>query len=470
MTPTRELDLAYDLLPGYGFFAPQGSLRLRVDVKKKLKRVSIFFDAGKPKVFAFPSINLFGRDRKEIPKAQVISSATASSLILDLEATDVLKRVVSGHGFRSGRELRPELTIEFKEPVALSHILLGNRPGVVGKQARHICVNGYAKGRLALSHRNIAPKKMVAEMYAIHAKLGMDLPQKGQSLTAHCDDVRAAVQASLDEGDRQQWSARQIGQFLPLFANDPDVTPFRTRLMGEIIAKQLGTRAAISTRGLAPLGVMLNTDARIKAAMVVTNKVLSQKLDRDVQMVAGKHAFQEARLVLQKDAYLRGLDQVFPAMQACGVQPMLAYGTLLGAVREGGFLAHDDDVDLLYFDGSKTRAEAMSRRIDLVKALEPHGLTLAQDLRNANFHVNNGEVELDLFPCWQVGKKLHVMQRYPEYMEMPVEAVLPLGQAQLYGRSYPAPADPEAFLKWRYGAGWGTPDPYHEWPWEMQTG
>lgn len=466
MNSARELDLAYDLLPGYGFFAPQGSLRLRVDVKQKLKRVSIFFDAGKTKVFDFPSINLFGRDRKEIPKAGLIASAAASSLSLNLKPNDVLGRVISGQGFRSGQELRPELTIVFKEPVALSHIMLGNRPGVTGKQARHICVNGYSKGRMALSFRNTTPKKMVAEMHAIHTKLGLELPQKGQSLKLHCDDVREVVNASLDDGE-MEWSARQLGQFLPLFEEAPEATPFRKRLMGEVIARQLGKRSAISTRGLAPLGVMLNTPARLEAAVAIANEVLSRKLGRDVQMIAGKHAFQESRLVLQKDEYLRGLDQIFPAMQACGVTPMLAYGTLLGAVREGGFLAHDDDVDLLYFDGSKTRAEAMGRRMDLVEALGAHGFKLVHEFRNANFHVTNGETKLDLFPCWKVGRKLHVMQRYPEYMTMPVSAVLPVGQVRMYDRTYPAPADPAAFLKWRYGAGWSTPDPYHEWPWQM---
>jgi hypothetical protein len=238
--------------------------------------------------------------------------------------------------------------------------------------------------------------------------------------------------------------------------------------MGEIIAKQLGTRSAISTRGLAPLGVMLNTHERLEAAVAEANRLLSAKLGRDVQMAAGKHAFQESRLMLQKDAFLRGLDQIFPAMQACGVQPMLAYGTLLGAVREGGFLAHDDDVDLLYFDGSKSRAEAMEGRVALVEKLSDLGFELVHDFRNANFHVTNGESKFDLFPCWQEGRNLQVMQSYPTYMPMPVGVVLPLGQVQMYDRTYPAPANPQAFLKWRYGAGWSVPDPYHEWPWEMR--
>jgi hypothetical protein len=46
--------------------------------------------------------------------------------------------------------------------------------------------------------------------------------------------------------------------------------------------------------------------------------------------------------------------------------------------------------------------------------------------------------------------------------------VYPASQVQLCGRMMPAPADPEAYLEERYGAGWRISDQFFEWPWPLK--
>ncbi len=47
-------------------------------------------------------------------------------------------------------------------------------------------------------------------------------------------------------------------------------------------------------------------------------------------------------------ALLDATDAVIDALRSAGVEPFIAYGTLLGAVREGAVLGHDSDADLGY--------------------------------------------------------------------------------------------------------------------------
>src|SRR5262249_14237434 len=45
---------------------------------------------------------------------------------------------------------------------------------------------------------------------------------------------------------------------------------------------------------------------------------------------------------------LDAIGTVVTALEEAGVRPFLAYGTLLGAVRQGDFIGHDSDADLGY--------------------------------------------------------------------------------------------------------------------------
>lgn len=51
-------------------------------------------------------------------------------------------------------------------------------------------------------------------------------------------------------------------------------------------------------------------------------------------------------LTVQNEVRLRVIGRIMAALEPHGIRPFLAFGTLLGKEREGGFMAHDGDLDM----------------------------------------------------------------------------------------------------------------------------
>ena len=56
----------------------------------------------------------------------------------------------------------------------------------------------------------------------------------------------------------------------------------------------------------------------------------------------------ETRTSDDVEPLLDAVEEVLHALRRAGVEPFLAYGTLLGAVRQGGLIGHDSDADLAH--------------------------------------------------------------------------------------------------------------------------
>lgn len=138
------------------------------------------------------------------------------------------------------------------------------------------------------------------------------------------------------------------------------------------------------------------------------------------------------------------------------------YGTLLGAVREGALIGHDDDVDLMF----------VSERGSMLSAIEDFH-RLQDHLRGAGYIVNelsNGQVHVsrdddafpvDIFLAWFEGDNLSLT--FTVKADVPRSEILPLGAITVEGVELPAPATPGALLEAIYGPGWSIPDPAFVW-------
>ena len=158
---------------------------------------------------------------------------------------------------------------------------------------------------------------------------------------------------------------------------------------------------------------------------------------------------------------LDAIRTVVDALQTAGVEPFLAYGTLLGAVRDGRLIGHDSDADLGYVSRLTHPVDVMMESFRLQRVLQAQGLRTAR-YSGLAFTVVVREADgsprgLDVFGgflrdgvLYLMGEVGHPFRR--EWLE-------PLGTVMLEGREFPAPARPEHLLGAMYGPTWRVPDP-----------
>lgn len=139
----------------------------------------------------------------------------------------------------------------------------------------------------------------------------------------------------------------------------------------------------------------------------------------------------------------------------------LTSGTLLGLIRDGGFIKHDDDLDAAYVTKAKTQEEILAQRREIYAFLNSLPNTSAEDCAGGHFWVrwNDAEVQFmfDFFTSFIRDGYFNEFPLRP--MKLGVDQVLPTKEAILHGERTHIPANPEALLTLNYGEGWRTPDP-----------
>lgn len=216
----------------------------------------------------------------------------------------------------------------------------------------------------------------------------------------------------------------------------------------------------ISSRGL----VTTATGAEILRTAVDMNASDVQLVDIAAQsrkgfMLDKKNNFKPAQFARseQRDRYwefYEDLRCVFS--QSLGLPLLLTHGTLLGLVRNGDLLPHDDDFDCAYVSGL-TDLEAVSReRFAIAAKLRDAGMDVKIGF-TGHLKIKRGKLEIDCMPAWFEGGFYNVS--IYSSLEMSVHEVLPPVQVLVRGHLVQLPAEAERFLALNYGENWRQPDP-----------
>lgn len=158
---------------------------------------------------------------------------------------------------------------------------------------------------------------------------------------------------------------------------------------------------------------------------------------------------------------LDAIDRVLGALHEAGVEAFLAYGTLLGAVREGDFIGHDSDIDLGYVSRRTHPLDVVRESFRLQRELSRQGF-LIDRYSGAAFKVTvvdagGSDWGLDVFGGFLLEGRLYLMGEIgTPYDE---RWIFPLSTSTLAGRTFPVPAAPEKLLEATYGPSWRVPDP-----------
>jgi SAM-dependent methyltransferase len=167
---------------------------------------------------------------------------------------------------------------------------------------------------------------------------------------------------------------------------------------------------------------------------------------------------------------LDAIGEVLAALEEAGTQGFLAYGTLLGAVREGALIGHDSDADLGYLSPYSHPVDVIRESFALQRRVAELGFETYRYSGFA-FRVDVAEADgskrgLDVFGGFiaePVGDKPAMLYLMGEIgAPFRREWIYPLTTATLEGRTFPVPADSERLLVATYGPSWRVPDPaYH---------
>jgi hypothetical protein len=148
-------------------------------------------------------------------------------------------------------------------------------------------------------------------------------------------------------------------------------------------------------------------------------------------------------------------------MRARGHDAFLAYGNLLGAVRDGELISHDDDADIAYLASAGHPVDIILESFAIEREfLEAGWKTLR--MSGGTFKLRMAfpgglRVGIDVFTAFYYEGLLHMMPYF--CASMPREMLLPTSTILLEGREVAAPAQPEPVLLATYGSGWRDPDP-----------
>lgn len=162
-----------------------------------------------------------------------------------------------------------------------------------------------------------------------------------------------------------------------------------------------------------------------------------------------------------KEKTAKGMDQavarenllaIAAILDGLRVEHFLFFGTLLGAVREKGFIPHDTDTDLGVFRGFSERFG------EIRAAAEAAGFTILRGEPGGRlFSFMRGNEYLD---CYVAERRLVFPFRRAWDIDgslVPARLLDEQGRLSFLGREFRVPAEPERALEILYGKNWRTP-------------
>ena len=160
---------------------------------------------------------------------------------------------------------------------------------------------------------------------------------------------------------------------------------------------------------------------------------------------------------------LRRTTEVFAELTRFGLTPWIMGGTLLGPVRSGALLPHDDDADVGYVSSHENPADVALESFALQRFLEASGHTVirysATQMQVLFPEEDGNAFHVDVFGGFYRDEMF--MQPFHVRAPIPRDTFEQLAEITIDGWSFAAPNPPERWLEANYGPSWRIPDAGH---------
>ncbi len=147
--------------------------------------------------------------------------------------------------------------------------------------------------------------------------------------------------------------------------------------------------------------------------------------------------------------------------EECGLEAFLAFGCLLGAVRNGHMIGHDSDADLAYVSTHTHPFDIIRENHAAARRMKQLGWQIVR-MSEADFKVwvdlaDGRRCGIDVFGGYFVDDVFYLMPNVSGAIDR--SALVPVAPITLEGLELLGPARPEELLALTYGEGWKVPDP-----------
>jgi hypothetical protein len=166
----------------------------------------------------------------------------------------------------------------------------------------------------------------------------------------------------------------------------------------------------------------------------------------------------------QKHYYLKKATELIAILNDFTPHVVLGFGAVLGFVRDGDFIPHDDDLDLLVAIPPIRFAEAKAALSEFFAA---SGFVIKgqENLSHLTVH-RPKEPGFDIFPGFTEGEWVSWFPSNRKVIRF--DEVFPPVMKLYHDVEIPLPRQPERYLELTYGPEWGNPLPHWNHPWDQQ--